>query len=137
MSRRLREPALLAVALAAQFAPAPFSYLVLLASALVWLGSTPRPPRREAAVALVLAAAAGLALAGAGVAAYDARLPDRRWIERRAGGEVGRLWEGLRAEAAAAAGAMRQRPASPLAVLDPPLAPAPPAAAGAVAAATL
>jgi signal transduction histidine kinase len=132
--RRIREPLLFAAALAAPLLPEPFSFGLLLACGLLWLGQRPRPPRREAALAALLAAVAVAALAGDAVIAREERLSDRRWIQGQAP-EYRRVWEGLRAEAAAAAGAMKRRPASPLDVLDHP--PAPPPPQGAVQAATL
>ena len=132
--RRGREPLLFAAALAAPLLPEPFSFGLLLACGLLWLAQRPRPPRREAALAALLAAVAVTALAGDAVIARDERLSDRRWIQGQAP-EYRRVWEGLRAEAAAAAGALKRRPASPLDVLDhPPEAPPP---QGAVLAATL
>jgi signal transduction histidine kinase len=132
--RRIREPLLFAAALAAPLLPEPFSFGLLLACGLLWLGQRPRPPRREAALAALLAAVAVAALAGDAVIAREERLSDRRWIQGQAP-EYRRVWEGLRAEAAAAAGAMKRRPASPLDVLDHP--PAAPPPQGAVQAATL
>jgi signal transduction histidine kinase len=127
--RRLREPALLAAGLAAPLLPAPFSFLLLLGGALLWLALRPRPPRREAAVGLLLAAVALAALAGDTAARLESRLSDRRWLAHRAG-DYGRLWKGLRGEAAAAARALRQLPGSPLPALDhPPEAPPPATAA--------
>jgi signal transduction histidine kinase len=114
---RFREPLLLAAALAAPLLPSPLSLLVLLACSLLWLGLRPRPPRREAALGALLAAVAVVALAGAGVIAREQRLPDRRWVVRHAP-EVRRIWEQLRAGAAAAAGELARRPQSPLDVLD-------------------
>jgi signal transduction histidine kinase len=132
--RRGREPLLFAAVLVAPLLPEPFSFGLLLACGLLWLGQRPRPPRREAALAALLAAVAVAALAGDAVIAWEERLSDRRWIQGQAP-EYRRAWEGLRAEAAAAAGALKRRPASPLDVLDhPPEAPPPP---GAVQAATL
>src|SRR5579864_7363325 len=132
--RRLREPLLFAAALAAPLLPEPFSFGLLLACGLLWLGQRPRPPRREAALAVLLVAVAVAALAGDAVIAREERLSDRRWVQGQAP-EYRRVWEGLRAEAAAAAGALKRRPASPLDVLDhPPEAPPP---LGAVQAATL
>jgi signal transduction histidine kinase len=129
-TRRLREPLLLAAALAAPLLPPPLSFLLLLAAALLWLGLRPRPPRREAAVAALLVAVAAIALAGAAAAALGSRLADRRWIEWQAP-EYRRVWEGLRDEAATAAGALKRRPASPLDILDhPPEAPPPATVAG-------
>jgi len=123
--RRLREPALLAAALAAPLLRPPYSFLLLLACCLLWLWRRPRLPRREAALAVLLAVVALAALAGAGIVAREESLSDRRWIARQAP-EYRRVWEGLRAEAAAAAAAMKRRPASPLDVLDhPPEAPPP------------
>jgi signal transduction histidine kinase len=127
--RRLREPALLAASLTAPLLPAPYSFLLLLAGALLWLALRPRPPRREAAVGVLLAALALAALAGDTVARLEARLSDRRWMAQRAG-DYGRLWQELRGEAAAAAHALRQLPGSPLPALDhPPDAPLPATAA--------
>src|ERR1700728_4362486 len=100
--RRWREPALLAAGLAAPLLPAPFGFLLLLAAALLWLALRPRPPRREAAVGLLLAAVAVVALAGDTAARLESRLSDRRWLAQRAG-DYSRLWQGLRGEAAAAA----------------------------------
>src|SRR5579864_4351010 len=132
--RRLREPLLFAAALAAPLLPEPFSFGLLLACGLLWLGQRPRPPRREAALAVLLVAVAVAALAGDAVIAREERLSDRRWVQGQAP-EYRRVWEGLRAEAAAAAGVLKRRPASPLDVLDhPPEAPPP---QGAVQAATL
>jgi len=135
MPRRLREPVLLAAALAAPLLlPPPFSFLVLLACSLLWLGLAPRPPRREAAWGLLLAVASAAALAGAGVTAWESSLSDHRWLAGRAA-DYRRVWDGLRADAAAAAEALKRRPASPLDVLDhPPEAAVP---AGAAQAATL
>src|SRR5579864_8113490 len=108
--RRIREPFLFAAALAAPLLPEPFSF------------------------GLLLVAVAVAALAGDAVIAREERLSDRRWVQGQAP-EYRRVWEGLRAEAAAAAGALKRRPASPLDVLDhPPEAPPP---LGAVQAATL
>ena len=132
--RRIREPLLFAAMLAAPLLPAPYSFVLLLACALLWLGQRPRPPRREAALGALLAAVAVAALAGDAVIAREEGLSDRRWVQRQAP-EYRRVWEGLRAEAAAAAGELKRRPASPLDVLDhPPEAPPP---QGAVQAATL
>jgi signal transduction histidine kinase len=114
---RLREPLLLAAALAAPLLPAPFSLLLLLACSLLWLGFRPRLPRREAALGVLLAAVSVVALAGAGFIAREQRLPDRLWVARHAP-EYRRVWEGLRAGAAAAAGELKRRPQSPLDVLD-------------------
>ncbi len=125
MLRRLREPALLAAALAAPLLPSPFAFLLLLACCLLWLRRRPPLPRREAALAVLLAVVALVALAGAGLIARQESLSDRRWIARQAP-EYRRVWEGLRAEAAAGAAAMKRRPSSPLDVLDhPPEAPPP------------
>ncbi|HEY6322314.1 MAG TPA: hypothetical protein VJA16_12220, partial [Thermoanaerobaculia bacterium] len=132
--RRGREPLLFAAVLVAPLLPEPFSFGLLLACGLLWLGQRPRPPRREAALAALLAAVAVAALAGDAVIAWEERLSDRRWIQGQAP-EYRRVWEGLRAEAAAAAGALKRRPASPLDVLDHP--PAAPPPQGAVQAATL
>jgi signal transduction histidine kinase len=127
--RRVREPVLLAAALAAPLLPAPFSYLLLLAASLLWLGAKPRPPRREAALGALVAAAAVVALAGATLISIAERLPDRRRVELWAP-EYRRVWAGLRSEAAAAAVALKRQPGSPLVVLDhPPAAPPPPGAA--------
>jgi signal transduction histidine kinase len=134
--RRLREPLLLAAGLAAPLLPPPYSFLLLLAASLLWLGLRPRPPRREAALGALLAAVAVAALAGHGWGALASRLSDRSWIERQAAAEYRRVWDGLRAEAAAAAGALERPPASPLAVLDPRPG-APPAPPGAAHASTL
>src|SRR5579862_5266760 len=132
--RRIREPFLFAAALAAPLLPEPFSFGLLLGCGLLWLGQRPRPPRREAALAALLVAVAVAALAGDAVIAREERLSDRRWVQGQAP-EYRRAWEGLRAEAAAAAGELKRRPASPLDVLDhPPEAPPP---QGAVQAATL
>jgi signal transduction histidine kinase len=79
-------------------------------------------------VAALLAAVAAVALTGAAAAALGSRLSDRRWIEWQAP-EYRRVWEALRGEAAAAAGALKRRPGSPLDVLDHP-AEAPPPAGG-------
>jgi signal transduction histidine kinase len=132
--RRIREPLLFAAALASPLLPEPFSFGLLLGCGLLWLGQRPRPPRREAALAALLVGVAVAALAGDAVIAREERLSDRRWIQGQAP-EYRRVWEGLRAEAAAAAGAMKRRPASPLDVLDHP--PAAPPPQGAVQAATL
>jgi signal transduction histidine kinase len=76
-------------------------------------------------VAALLAAVAAVALAGAAAAALGSRLADRRRIEIWAP-EYRRVWEGLRSEAAAAAGVLKRRPASPLDVLDHPAEAPPP-----------
>ena len=131
---RFREPLLLAAALAAPLLPSPLSLLLLLGCSLLWLGLRPRPPRREAALGALLAAVSLVALAGAGVIAREQRLPDRRWVARQVP-EVRRVWEQLRAGAAAAAAELKRRPGSPLDVLDP--SPEAPPPQGAVQAATL
>jgi signal transduction histidine kinase len=132
--QRLREPLLLAAALAAPLLPSPFSLLLLLACSLLWLGLRPRLPRREAALGVLLAAVSVVALVGAGLIAREQRLPDRVWVARHAP-EYRRVWEELRAGAAAAAGELARRPQSPLDVLDHPAEAPPPQ--GAVQAATL
>ncbi len=131
---RLREPLLLAAALAAPLLPSPLSLLLLLACSLLWLVLRPRPPRREAALGALLLAVAAVALAGTGLIAREQRLPDRRWVANRAP-EVRRVWEQLRAGAAAAAAELARRPQSPLDVLDHPPETSPPP--GAAQAATL
>jgi nitrogen-specific signal transduction histidine kinase len=131
---RLREPLLLAAALAAPLLPSPFSLLLLLACSLLWLGLRPRLPRREAALGVLLAGVSVAALAGAGLIAREQRLPDKLWVARHAP-EYRRVWESLRAGAAAAAGELKRRPQSPLDVLDHP--PEVPPAQGAAQTATL
>src|ERR1700674_3086614 len=116
--RRIREPLLLTGVLAAPLLPPPFSFWLLLACSLLWLAQRPRPPRREAALAVLLAAVAVAALAGDAVIAREERLSDRRWVERQAP-EYRRVWEGLRAEAAGAAGELKRRAAGTLHLLRP------------------
>ncbi|MBV8201494.1 MAG: hypothetical protein JOZ15_12800, partial [Acidobacteria bacterium] len=114
---RLREPLLLAAALAAPLLPSPASLLVLLGRSLTWLGLRPRLPRREAVLGVLLAAVSVVALAGAALIAREQRMPDRLWVARHAP-ELRRVWAELRAGAAAAAGELARRPQSPLDVLD-------------------
>ena len=124
---RWREPALFAVALAAPLLPSPFSFAVLLAVSLLWLLLRPRPPRREAAVAVLAAVLAVAGLTGAALTGLETHLSDRRWVERQAPA-YRQLWESLRGEAAAAAAEVQRGPRGPLDVLDHPAVPQPPGA---------
>jgi signal transduction histidine kinase len=108
---------LLAAALAAPLLPSPWSLLLLIALGTAWMRE--RPPRREVVVAAVaLGVAAGaLALAGLSRLAVRPTAPGPPRAEAR---EYARLWETLRRQAAAAAGALVREPGSPLGALDVP-----------------
>ncbi|HVT19181.1 MAG TPA: ATP-binding protein [Thermoanaerobaculia bacterium] len=113
---RIGELSILGAALAAPLLPPPWSLALLLALALFWVRL--RPPRRELVVAglVLLSAVGGLALQALVELRTRSTGP---WAEREKG-EYARVWESLRRRASGAAEALKQRPASPLDVLDPP-----------------
>jgi signal transduction histidine kinase len=99
---------LLAVSLAAPLLPLPLAVVALAGPVLIWLPS--RPPRREKVVALLTMAVALGALSLEWIGRREASTPPDEWA-RGASGEYAAVWEGLQAEADAAAKALGRPPA--------------------------
>ncbi|MES1240820.1 MAG: ATP-binding protein [Acidobacteriota bacterium] len=100
---------LLAASLAAPLLPLPLAFAALLGSTLAWLPSG--PPRREKVVALLTMAVALGALALEWRGRWEASTPAGEW-SRDAASEYSAVWEGLQAEADAAAKALGRPPQS-------------------------
>jgi signal transduction histidine kinase len=100
---------LLAATLAAPLLPLPLAVLILLGSTLAWLPNG--PPRREKVVALLTMSVALGALALEWMGQREVSTPPDEWA-RDASGEYAAVWEGLQAEADAAAKALGRPPQS-------------------------
>ncbi len=100
---------LLAAGLAVPLLPLPLAALILLATTLAWLPYG--PPRREKVVALLTMAVALGALALEWAGRREASTPPGEWAQD-ASGEYAALWQGLQAEAEAAARALDSPPAN-------------------------
>jgi signal transduction histidine kinase/PAS domain-containing protein len=100
---------LLAASLAAPLLPLPLAVLILLGSTLAWLPQG--PPRREKVVALLTMSVALGALALEWMGQREASTPPDEWA-RDASGEYSAVWQGLQAEADAAAKALGRPPQS-------------------------
>ena len=100
---------LLAVSLSAPLLPLPLAVLALVGPVLVWLPSG--PPRREKVVALLTMTVALGALAVEWMGRREASTPPDEWA-RDASGEYAAVWQGLQAEADAAAKALGRPPAN-------------------------
>ncbi len=98
---------LLGVTLGAPFLPVPWSALVLLGLLLISLAR--RPPRREAVIIGVSLSIAVLALAVRWEAELRRSSSEAEWVES-AGRQYERLWDDLRADAAAGSQALGKPP---------------------------
>jgi signal transduction histidine kinase len=110
MKRFVAELALLAAAVAAPLAPAPWSAAALLAATALWV--LLRPPRREVWIAGVALGLAAAVLFAGWLAGRGPRPGEPAWRARAERGYA-RLWKGLWGEAKGAAAALARLPQEP------------------------